>query len=172
MMVMLLPQSLKASLDVPKCVTMCLIHDMAESLVGDITPADGVPKMEKSRRETSAMEYITDHLFKGADTLCGKEIRSTWQEHEESATMESRIVHDLDKVELLLQMVEYEKRGQGKIDLGEFAYVATKVYLSEMKDWAQDILQEREKFWAEKDIVYSEAREESKRMQDQYYDGK
>jgi putative hydrolase of HD superfamily len=166
MMVMLLPQSLKASLDVPKCMTMCLIHDMAESLVGDITPADGVPKMEKSRRETLAMEYITDHLF------CGKEIRSIWQEHEESATMESRIVHDLDKVELLLQMVEYEKRGQGKIDLGEFAYVATKVYLPEMKDWAQDILQERENFWAQKDIAHSEAKEESKRMQDQYYDGK
>ena len=30
---------------------MALIHDLAESIVGDITPQDGVTKEEKCRRE-------------------------------------------------------------------------------------------------------------------------
>lgn len=31
---------------------MALVHDMAESIVGDIAPADNIPKSEKLRRET------------------------------------------------------------------------------------------------------------------------
>lgn len=31
---------------------MALVHDMAESIVGDIAPADNVPKCEKLQRET------------------------------------------------------------------------------------------------------------------------
>ena len=30
---------------------MALVHDLAESLVGDLTPQDGVSKAEKYRRE-------------------------------------------------------------------------------------------------------------------------
>lgn len=31
-------------LDSGRCVKMALVHDMAEALVGDITPVDGVTK--------------------------------------------------------------------------------------------------------------------------------
>ena len=34
-----------------RCIRMALVHDLAESLVGDITPNDGVSKEEKYRRE-------------------------------------------------------------------------------------------------------------------------
>lgn len=30
---------------------MCLIHDLAECIVGDLTPMDNVPKEEKAARE-------------------------------------------------------------------------------------------------------------------------
>jgi len=30
---------------------MCLAHDLAESIVGDITPSDGISKEEKYSRE-------------------------------------------------------------------------------------------------------------------------
>ena len=35
----------------PSCMKMGLIHDLGESIVGDITPLDGVPEMEKHERE-------------------------------------------------------------------------------------------------------------------------
>uniref|UniRef100_A0A8C4QVJ6 HD domain containing 2 n=1 Tax=Eptatretus burgeri TaxID=7764 RepID=A0A8C4QVJ6_EPTBU len=34
-----------------RCMKMALVHDMAEALVGDITPADNIPAHEKHRRE-------------------------------------------------------------------------------------------------------------------------
>lgn len=43
-------------------------------------------------------------------------------------------------------MVEYVKRGRGKVDLSEFAYVAAKVSLPEDKPWAEEIVKEREEF--------------------------
>jgi len=148
LMTMLCPPALSRQLDLPKCMKMCLIHDMAESLVGDITPVDGVSKPEKSRREAETMDYITQRLLgnvDGGDT--GRQIRDIWQEYEDSSSIESHFVHDIDKMELLLQMVEYEKRGEGKLDLGEFAYVKIKIVLQEVKNWAEELIQEREKFW-------------------------
>ena len=176
MMSMLAPPALAAKLDLPKCMKMCLIHDMAESIVGDITPVDDVAKPEKSRREATTMDYITQGLLGKVDGgNVGTELRAIWQEYEDSKTLDSLYVHDIDKMELLVQMVEYEKRGKGRLDLGEFAYVQTKIVLDEVKAWAAEIMQEREAFWAGQAHVHGEAgveggvAPESKAKQDAYY---
>jgi len=180
LMTMAAPPSLASRLDLCKCMKMCLIHDMPESLVGDLTPADGVPKTEKSRRESTTMDYITQQLLgnvRGSATNVGEDIRAIWQEHEDSETLESRFVQDIDKVELLVQMVEYEKRGEGKVNLSEFTYVATKVSLPEIKPWVEEILQERDEFWSNTKLVHddtgcgTDASSDMKKMQDKYYDG-
>lgn len=173
-MSMLPPPSLAPRLNLHKCMKMCLIHDMAESLVGDLTPADRVPKAEKNQREATTMDYITKQVLGNAygTPSAGEAIREIWQEHEDGETLESRYVQDIDKVELLLQMIEYEKRGEGKIDLSEFSYVATKVRLPEMQSWAQEILQERDRFWSEKNLAHGTGDSTSfqtKELQDQYY---
>ncbi|KAK2044720.1 HD domain-containing protein [Colletotrichum somersetense] len=174
---MLAPPALAPRLDLARCMKMCLIHDMAESLVGDITPVDGVPKTEKNRREADTMDYITKTLLGSVyGGLAGAEIREIWQEYEDSKTVNSHFVHDLDKMELLLQMLEYEKRGQGKLDLGEFAYVATKFSLPETKEWADALLKDREQFWGAQEHVHGEAgveggvKEDRKEQQDSYYE--
>ncbi|EXM04825.1 HD domain-containing protein [Fusarium oxysporum II5] len=173
---MFAPPSLAPKLDLPKCMKMCLIHDMAELLVGDITPVDGVPKPEKSRREAETMDFLTKNLLRNvAGGTTGEDIRAIWQEYEDSETLDSHFVHDVDKMELLLQMVEYEKRGEGKVDLGEFAYVATRMTLPEMKAWGQEVLKEREAFWGSKEHVHGEqgvnggVTSERKGQQDNYY---
>jgi len=160
LMSMLAPPSLAPRLDLPRCIQMCLIHDMAESLVGDITPVDGVPRPEKHAREKATMDYISKTLlgnvYGGASDV-GARVAGLWQEYEDSQTLESRFVHDIDKMELLLQMVEYEKRAGGQVDLGEFAYIATKIGLPEMQGWAAELLRERDDFWADRKHVHGEA---------------
>ncbi len=149
-MTMLAPPALTAQLNIPHCTRMALVHDMAESVVGDITPADDVPKEEKARREAETMEYLCGNLvgaYGGGDA--GKGIMELFQEYEEGTTRDSVFVHDVDKVELLLQMVEYERESKGEKDLGEFTWVAKKIQLEEVKEWARDILKEREEFWRE-----------------------
>jgi putative hydrolase of HD superfamily len=158
LMTMLCPPTLAPKLDLFKCMKMCLIHDMAEAIVGDITPVDGIAKPEKSRREAETMDYISKNLLgKVYGGLAGADIRAIWQEYEDSETLDSHFVHDLDKMELLTQMVEYEKRANKCLDLGEFAYVATRIVLPETKQWADEILEERAKFWGTEAHVHGEA---------------
>ncbi|CAJ1932182.1 unnamed protein product, partial [Sphenostylis stenocarpa] len=48
-----------------RCIKIALVHDIAEAIVGDITPADGVPKAEKSRRELEALNKMCELLGGG-----------------------------------------------------------------------------------------------------------
>jgi hypothetical protein len=66
-------------------------------------------------------------------------------EHEDGETLESKFVRDIDKIELILQMVEYER--VSNLDLGDFSWVASRIVLPEVKEWAGEVLREREEFW-------------------------
>ncbi|GIZ43929.1 hypothetical protein CKM354_000713800 [Cercospora kikuchii] len=170
---MLCPPTLAKRIDLSKCTRMALIHDMAESLVGDITPVDGVSKSEKSRRETETMDYLTKTLLGNVHGgQAGQDMREVWQEYEDSKTLESKFVHDVDKMELLLQMIEYEKAQDAKVDLGEFAWVAKRIELPEVQQWAAELLAERKQFWQTKGKEPSgvqDISEEMKKAQDGYY---
>jgi putative hydrolases of HD superfamily len=170
-MTMIAPASLSSRLNIAHCTKMALVHDMAEALVGDLTPVDGVPKEEKSRREAETMDYICISLLgkvNGGEN--GASIRKIWQEYEDSETDESHFVHDIDKVELILQMVEYE-RTHDTLDLSEFSWVEKKIVLPEMKDWAREILEERTRLWESKGVTPKgpEQIETIQAQQDQYY---
>ncbi|KAF2433584.1 HD domain-containing protein [Tothia fuscella] len=149
---MLAPPSLSSKLDIPRCTKMALIHDMAELLVGDITPVDKIPKAEKSRREETTMDYLCkDLLGKVGGGIAGEEMKAVWKEYEDGETLEAKFVHDVDKVELLLQMVDYERSnkhdGKGQLDLGEFCHVAERIELEEVKEWCDTIMKERDEYW-------------------------
>ncbi|QSZ32544.1 hypothetical protein DSL72_002122 [Monilinia vaccinii-corymbosi] len=173
---MFAPASLAAKINIPHCTKMALVHDMAEALVGDITPVDGVPKCEKNRREATTMDYFTKRLLGRVNGgLTGQQIMDIWQEYEDSVTLESQFVHDVDKIELILQMVEYERSQEPQMDLGEFSWVAAKIVLPEVKAWAAEIFKEREDFWAGREhLVYTDEKkpdEEKMAQTDEYYGG-
>ena len=150
-MTMLAPPSLQArGLDISRCIQMALVHDMAEALVGDITPQDGIPKPEKSRREETTMQFLTEKLLGstlGGMDQAGKQIMDLWREYEDSETLESKFVHDVDKLELVLQMNEYERNLDKKKDLGEFCRAPDKILLPEVRDWYVQVMKERLNFW-------------------------
>lgn len=146
---MLCPPSLASRLNISHCTKMALVHDMAEAIVGDITPRDTVTKEEKSRREATTMDYLTGGLLgsvQGAGEA-SQGLKDVWKEYEDGETLESRFVHDIDKIELLLQMMEYERQFNGTKDLSEFTGAIKSVKLPEMIGWAEEILDEREEFW-------------------------
>ncbi|GAB7362989.1 hypothetical protein MBLNU230_g3284t1 [Neophaeotheca triangularis] len=175
MITMLCPTTLASKLDLHKCTKMALVHDLAEALVGDITPVDGVAKSEKSRREEGTMEFVCRELLGEVEGgVVGRELRALWQEYEDGVTLESCFVHDVDKIELLLQMVEYERVYEGELDLGEFSRVAGRVGLEEVRVWAAEVLEERRVFWDAKGVVpkgEQDVGDKRKRQQDEYYQG-
>ncbi|XP_038710337.1 5'-deoxynucleotidase HDDC2 isoform X2 [Tripterygium wilfordii] len=110
-----------------KCIKMAIVHDIAEAIVGDITPSDGISKEEKSQREREALDHMCNLLGGG---LRAKEIGLLWMEYEENSSPEAKIVKDFDKVEMILQALEYEN-GKFQTDLG--------------KAWAAEIVSRRRK---------------------------
>lgn len=144
----LAPPSLASRLDMQKCIKMALVHDMAESLVGDITPIDGITKAEKSRREALTIDYLTLSLLgRVGDGVEAGNINLLWEEYESGSTLESKFVHDVDKLELVLQMVEYERAHNCETDLGEFSWVADRIVLPEVRAWCEEVLDERKQMW-------------------------
>jgi putative hydrolase of HD superfamily len=98
--------------DRAKVVQMAIIHDLAESQAGDITPLDGVTQQDKYSRENAAWTNISESL--GDD-----EQQKLWQEMEEGVTNEAKFVFQLDKLEMLIQADEYERLQPG-LDLSQF----------------------------------------------------
>ncbi|KAF6364538.1 HD domain containing 2 [Rhinolophus ferrumequinum] len=87
-----------------RCVRLALVHDLAECIVGDIAPADNIPKEEKHRREEEAMKQLTQLLSKDL----GKELYELWEEYETQSSAEAKFVKQLDQCEMILQASEYE----------------------------------------------------------------
>ncbi|VVT49071.1 uncharacterized protein SAPINGB_P002089 [Magnusiomyces paraingens] len=134
-------------LDTGRCVCIALVHDMAESLVGDITPKDPVPKEEKHRRELAAMEYLTKGLIEPFNPSAAQEILDLWNEYENVASPEARFVKDVDKFELLVQTLEFEQQHEGKKDLAQFLDTRQQIKTPEVSEWADTLLGVREDYW-------------------------
>ncbi|KAJ2515748.1 hypothetical protein GGI11_003668 [Coemansia sp. RSA 2049] len=101
------------ALDRSRCIKMAIVHDLAESLVGDITPHDGVSKEEKRKLEADAMEQLVQTLGMSEHA---REIQALWLEYENGETNEAKLVFDLDKCEMILQALEYEKSDAKALD--------------------------------------------------------
>lgn len=59
-----------------KLVKMAIVHDIAEAIVGDITPDDNVSKDDKREQEAAALERIQGML--GHDTAVARELGALW----------------------------------------------------------------------------------------------
>ncbi|XP_010268406.1 PREDICTED: HD domain-containing protein 2-like [Nelumbo nucifera] len=128
-------------IDRDRCIKMAIVHDIAEAIVGDITPLDGVSKLEKSRMEQDGLDNMCKLLGGGSRA---KEIGDLWMEYEENSSPEAKVVKDFDKVEMILQALEYENE-QGA-DLDEFFQSTAGKFQTDLgKAWASEIASRRRK---------------------------
>lgn len=116
-----------AGVDGLHAAKLALVHDLAEALVGDITPHDGITPQAKRKREQDAMRVICDDLLKGMEV--GLELYDLWFEYEMGDSEEARFVKQIDKLEMVLQADEYEQ-AQG-LDLDDFFRSTENVVTSE-----------------------------------------
>lgn len=141
--------------DVRKCVMMALVHDLAEALVGDLTPLCKVDKEDKQRRELKAIQFLTQDLL--GDTHASQWLLTLWNEYEHRSSAEAKIVKDLDCFELCLQAYEYEK-AHGIKDLQPFwDGAAPKVAHPEIQQWMDALLRKRRALWHTRGLSYSDS---------------
>lgn len=93
--------TLPKRLNQERALTYAILHDLGESIVGDITPFDGIPKSEKQHREARAMKDICHGLPNGSELLLA------WEAYEQQLDDESRFVRQLDRLDMALQAVYY-----------------------------------------------------------------
>ena len=93
-------------LDTLRMVRMALLHDLAESVTGDIVPG-AVPAAEKAGKERAAMADILLGLPEPARGACA----AAWSEFEEGRTAEAAMVREIDKIEMGAQAAAYAAAG-------------------------------------------------------------
>ena len=99
-----------AELNLEHVLKLCLVHDLPEVIVGDLTPQDDVST--KSEDERAAMEQLAPEWV------------SLFDEYENQTTPEAVFVKSLDKLDMALQAKVYMNRSE--LDLEQFIESAKK----------------------------------------------
>lgn len=99
-------------LDTEKAMRMILLHDLAESIVGDYMPGQ-VSEVQKKKEEDAAMKKILASL----PAKIKRQYAEIWREYLQNKTELSRFVHRIDKLEMALQADRYKSQGHSdKLD--------------------------------------------------------
>ncbi|MDQ4073250.1 MAG: HD domain-containing protein [Thermoproteota archaeon] len=88
-----------------KIIKMILIHDLAESIIGDLTPESDMAK-EKAYLENKAMKKILSEM---PSVAIGNTFLRLWREYTKNETFESQFVHLIDKLDMVIQAKYYVK---------------------------------------------------------------
>ena len=110
------------TIDIESVLRMAILHDMAESLTFDISRAYleymGT-RGEAMKREIERTAW--EHVRKGIEDqdLAGK-YALIQNQYVEGKTKEAMIVHAADSIDILLQVVNYERRGYPHALLSDF----------------------------------------------------
>jgi putative hydrolase of HD superfamily len=98
-----------------KILKMILLHDLAESKIGDYTP-NQISKENKIKIENKAYDEIINSLPDAIKLQYGQ----IWEEYQKQESPESKIVHQIDKLEMALQAKMYQKEGSPKEAIESF----------------------------------------------------
>jgi len=101
--------------DSEKILKMTLLHDLAESKIGDITP-EQMTSENKMKIENDAFNEIIDQL---PETVKSQYLE-IWKEYQNNNSKESLFVHQIDKLEMALQAKIYQKDGKTIEDIEPF----------------------------------------------------
>ncbi len=98
-----------------KILKMILLHDLAESKIGDYTP-NQISKENKIKIENNAYDEIINSLPDAIKLQYGQ----IWEEYQKQESPESKIVHQIDKLEMALQAKMYQNEGLPKETIKSF----------------------------------------------------
>ena len=104
MSVMAMVMSDMKNINTEKIIKMSILHDWAESKIGDFMP-DEITEDKKTELEEYAMTELLDEL----PSKIKNDYYNIWNDYKENLSEESRFVHELDKLEMALQGKIYEK---------------------------------------------------------------
>lgn len=106
----------KLKVDKEKFIKMALIHDLGESIIGDVlwySKDKGIDRAKLAKKEQDEGKAMTKIL----KTLKNKEYLDLWIEMEEKKTKEAKLHKEIDRLDMALQAFFNEKRTGIKLDV-------------------------------------------------------
>lgn len=91
--------------DASRTAALGVLHDAHETRIGD------VPSVGRAYVTTAVPEAVSAHQTSAMPSEVAKVFQDLVAEYEAAETLESRVAHDADKIETLLQAVEYQAQG-------------------------------------------------------------
>src|ERR671918_1725540 len=85
-------------LDTERVMKMIIIHDLAESIIGDYMPGE-ITRKRKRIDERKAMTSILNQM----PVAIRSNYRRIWEEYQANKTQVAKFVHKLDKLEMAMQ---------------------------------------------------------------------
>ena len=124
-------------LDTAKIIKMALLHDLAESVVGDIIP-DKINAERKINMENKAMIQILENL----PSNVSQQYIVLWDDFQKNSTKEANLLHEIDKLEMAFQAKFYLDEGISKEKLRSFFKTANNEIRNEqLRDILSSILE-------------------------------
>ena len=120
--------------DTHRVIKMVLMHDLAESIVGDYMPRD-VTARQKLAKEKKALKLILSGLPK----RLREEYEEIWLEYLHNRTEIAKFVHRMDKLEMALQANQYAKQGYSDKLLAPF-FESANIAVGDAGDIVNEIL--------------------------------
>ena len=102
-------------LDTEKIIKMALLHDLAESVIGDVTP-DEIKGERKISIENKAMIQILENL----PSNVAEQYIILWDDFQKNSSKEANLLHEIDKLEMAFQAKFYLDEGISKEKLRSF----------------------------------------------------
>ena len=112
---LILAEMVNQPMNKAKLLTIALLHDLPESVIGDL-PTPGAAFFPPGAKRTAEMRALEELL---CSLACVEHWRSWWQEFEDRTSIEGRLVRDADQLDMLVQVDIYE-RTTGNRELAEF----------------------------------------------------
>ena len=91
--------------DVGRIAALCIMHDSHETRIGD------VPSVGRAYITSAAPEAVSAHQTAAMPSDVAKVLQDLKAEYEAGETVEARVARDADKLETLLQAMEYQAQG-------------------------------------------------------------
>ena len=102
-------------LNTEKIIKMALLHDLAESVIGDVTP-DEIKDERKISMENKAMIRILENL----PSNVSQHYIILWDDFQKNSSKEANLLHEIDKLEMAFQAKFYLDKGISKEKLRSF----------------------------------------------------
>lgn len=117
LLIICIKDELSKEIDLEKALKMAIIHDIAEIIAGDESPLgnDGTGKNSHAFNEEIKKKIFLKEkaaaikIFSKLPKKIGKEFLDLWLEFEEQKSYEAKVVKSLDRLEAVLQVLEYSK---------------------------------------------------------------